>query len=304
MDSTNPFPDSGFMEFLHSQQTPHAFEPVSPSICLGDAEDSVFGSQWEDGGSDGECRPKEAKKCSRKKWTPLEDLVLISAWLNTSKDPIVGNEQRLEAFWSRIATYYGSSKKLVGMEKRYPNNCKQRWSKINEALCKFAGCYASASAQRSSGQNEDDVMKLANQMYLNDTKKKFTLEHAWRELRNEQKWAPKEGNGVSKRRRREDGSSPSEAAHTHGGDEAERRPIGVKASKAKGKKHVTSGEGTTKPDYEAFEKAWDIRQKDLDSRNKLSNKRMLENLLARTDPLSEVEVVLKNKLIAEVLADG
>ncbi|CAG7901450.1 unnamed protein product [Brassica rapa] len=28
----------------------------------------------------------------RKKWSPKEDVILISSWLNTSKDPIIGNE--------------------------------------------------------------------------------------------------------------------------------------------------------------------------------------------------------------------
>uniref|UniRef100_A0A0D3ACK3 Uncharacterized protein n=1 Tax=Brassica oleracea var. oleracea TaxID=109376 RepID=A0A0D3ACK3_BRAOL len=36
--------------------------------------------------------PGERKE--RRSWTPVDDVALISAWLNTSKDPVVGNEQR------------------------------------------------------------------------------------------------------------------------------------------------------------------------------------------------------------------
>jgi len=44
------------------------------------------------------------KPVERRKWTTQEDIVLISAWLNTSKDPIVSNQQKLGSFWKRITT--------------------------------------------------------------------------------------------------------------------------------------------------------------------------------------------------------
>uniref|UniRef100_A0A0D3AV34 DDE Tnp4 domain-containing protein n=1 Tax=Brassica oleracea var. oleracea TaxID=109376 RepID=A0A0D3AV34_BRAOL len=58
----------------------------------------------------------------RRKRSPTEDVVLISAWLNTSKDPVVGNEHKAIAFWKRIAAYFGSSPKLVGLQKREPSH--------------------------------------------------------------------------------------------------------------------------------------------------------------------------------------
>ena len=60
----------------------------------------------------------------RRKWSPTEDVVLISAWLNTSKDPVVGNEQKVIAFWKRIAAYFGSSPKLADLQKREPSHGK------------------------------------------------------------------------------------------------------------------------------------------------------------------------------------
>ena len=119
---------------------------------------------------------------------PLEDIVLISAWLNTSKDPVVGNEQKAIVFWKRIAAYFASSPKLVGCQKREASHCKQRWGTLNEGVCKFVGCYEAATKQKSSGQSEDDVLKMAQEIFFNDFKVKFTLEHAWLELRHDQKW--------------------------------------------------------------------------------------------------------------------
>ena len=47
----------------------------------------------------------ESSVKERRKWSPKEDLILIGAWLNTSKDPIVSNEQKAGAFWKRIVEY-------------------------------------------------------------------------------------------------------------------------------------------------------------------------------------------------------
>uniref|UniRef100_A0A0D3A013 Myb-like domain-containing protein n=1 Tax=Brassica oleracea var. oleracea TaxID=109376 RepID=A0A0D3A013_BRAOL len=124
---------------------------------------------------------------ARRKWSPTEDIFLISAWLNTSKDPVVVNEQKDIAFWKRFTVYVSSSPKLAGLQKREPSNCKQRWGKINEGVCKFVGCYEAVTKQKSSGQSENDVLKMVHEMFFNDNKVKFTLEHAWLELRHDQK---------------------------------------------------------------------------------------------------------------------
>uniref|UniRef100_A0A0D3DN48 Myb-like domain-containing protein n=1 Tax=Brassica oleracea var. oleracea TaxID=109376 RepID=A0A0D3DN48_BRAOL len=65
----------------------------------------------------------------RRSWTPTDDVVLISSWLNTSKDAVVGNKQKFVAFWKRIADYFDASPKLAGCEKRQPMHCKQRKNK-------------------------------------------------------------------------------------------------------------------------------------------------------------------------------
>ncbi|XP_048610453.1 glutathione S-transferase T3-like isoform X3 [Brassica napus] len=140
-----------------------------------------------DGGNEN-AKTVTPERKERRKWSPTEDGVLISSWLNTSKDALVGNEQKASAFWKRIAAYYAASPKLAGVKPRAYNNCKSRWGKINEAVCKFVGCFEAATKQRSSGQNEDDVLKMAHEIYFNDHKQKFTMEHAWLELRYDQKW--------------------------------------------------------------------------------------------------------------------
>ncbi|CAL5190426.1 unnamed protein product [Lathyrus oleraceus] len=46
------------------------------------------------------------KKKSREQFTRDEDIPLIQSWLNVSKDPTVGVDQKAESFWLRIAASY------------------------------------------------------------------------------------------------------------------------------------------------------------------------------------------------------
>ena len=79
-------------------------------------------------------------------------------------------------------------------------------------MCNFFGCYDAATKQKSSGQNDDDVLKIAHEIFFNDYKSKFTLEHAWLELRHDQKWcgaSSTKENVNSKRRKLDDQSAQS-----------------------------------------------------------------------------------------------
>ncbi|KAF8116582.1 hypothetical protein N665_0016s0013 [Sinapis alba] len=227
--------------------------------------------------------PAERRK--RRKWTPVDDIMLISSWLNTSKDPVVGNEQRCGAFWKRIAAYFAASPKIVATEHREASNCKQGWHKINDLVNKFCGAYEAANRE-----------KTHEIFFNNHKKKKIILEHAWKELRNDQKWcevATSRNEGSCKRRTREDGSQ-SETSHAK---TEEDRPSGVKAAKEK------------KPKIEAkermaeFQSTWAIKQQDLAMKERLSKMSLLNNLVAKKEPLAEYEEALKKKLINELLAN-
>ncbi|XP_013594997.1 PREDICTED: glutathione S-transferase T3-like [Brassica oleracea var. oleracea] len=132
--------------------------------------------------------PEESVKtfADRRKYSPKEDRILIGAWLNTSKDPLVGNEQRAVAFWKRIVDYYNASPQLVGEVPREVTSCKQRGSRINHEVSRFTGCYNQALREQRSGQNDDDVIKVAYDIFFTKYDTKFTLDHCWRELRHEQ----------------------------------------------------------------------------------------------------------------------
>ncbi|XP_056854499.1 glutathione S-transferase T2-like [Raphanus sativus] len=139
----------------------------------------------------------------------------------------MSTDQKAGAFWKRIVDYVNASPVLSGAVPREWSQCKQRWGRINEQVCKFVGCYEAAVREQASGQNENDVMKAAHDIFFNDLGIKFTLEHCWRELRFDQKW---KSLGVPKEGPKEKSKEAAEVVAEEEG--AEVRPPGVKACKA------------------------------------------------------------------------
>ncbi|XP_018473765.1 glutathione S-transferase T3-like [Raphanus sativus] len=226
--------------------------------------------------------PKE-----RRKWTQEDDIVLISSWLNTSKDVVVANEQRAGTFWDRVTAYYAASPHTAGCLVRKTGDCKQRWHKINDQVSKFCGSYAAATREKSSGQNEVD--------------KKFTLEHAWRELRYDHKWRDITNNDDKKKKKRKNEEGEDSVPFEASGSKC---PPGVnaakaaQAAKASGKKPLVH----EIVDVDKYESMWTIKQQDLAAKERLSKTHMLENLLARQDALADYEEVLKKKLISDLFS--
>ncbi|XP_048625614.1 glutathione S-transferase T3-like [Brassica napus] len=268
----NPFTSGPkFVDLLQSQQS-----------IFGSSEVPVYGTPH----SVGSVSVVEGKE--RRAWTPADDILLISAWLNTSKDPVVGNEQRSGAFWKRIAAYFAASQKAEGSKPRESTHYKQRWQKINDLVCKFCGSYEAATREKTSGQNETDVLKKAHEIFYNNHQKKFNLEHAWMELRNDQKWCDLSSSKL--KRKVADAGAETEA------DECTSRPPGVKAAKARGKKAAVVEKGVA-----ALESLWTIKQADLASKERLSKMALLDRLIAKEGPLNEREEALKTRLIDELL---
>ncbi|KAF2571722.1 hypothetical protein F2Q70_00000365 [Brassica cretica] len=79
------------------------------------------------------------------------------------------------------------------------------------------------------------------------------------------------------------------------------RPIGVKAAKAKGRSKSKASEEEVKSDVEV-QSMWELRQQDFALKDKLNKQKLLDHLLAKTEPLSELEMAFKNKLITEMMS--
>ncbi|XP_056852679.1 glutathione S-transferase T2-like [Raphanus sativus] len=193
----------------------------------------------------------------------------------------MSTDQKAGAFWKRIVDYVNASHVLSGAVPREWSQCKQRWGRINEQVCKFVGCYEAAVREQASGQNENDVMKAAHDIFFNDLGIKFTLEHCWRELRFDQKW---KSLGVPKEGPKEKSKEAAEVVAEEEG--AEVRPPGVKACKAAKRKR----------------QGYDEIHSMLAVKKEIQQQKVLERLLAK-DPthLSAKEITLIDKLISEMI---
>ncbi|XP_013614616.1 PREDICTED: glutathione S-transferase T3-like [Brassica oleracea var. oleracea] len=273
MDS-NPFLNLNFVDLLQSQQ--------DSGIGLESSLIPLFGTQATEDSNFEPDSPLQRKE--RRSWSQTDDEVLISSWLNTRKDAVVGTEQKSGAFWKRIVDYFAASPKLAGLEKREPLHCKNRWHKINDLVCKFCGAYEAAARQKTSGQNENDILKQAHLIFLNNNKKNSL-------------WNMR-GRSFAMTRSGEDDaqSSTSHATEDVAGETVE-RPPGVKAAKRSGKKPMEEEKGR-----EEFERIWYFKQEDLCRRERLSKIGLLDRLLAKTGPLHEYEETLKKKLITELFS--
>ena len=284
---------SGYMGLLHRQQSGALHENSPYESFHSEASDfPQFSSQQGEAPTPPSDTPVERGK--RHRWSPADDELLISAWLNTSKDSIVSNYQKAGTFWERVGDYFLAA--LLSRDGRQSSehlHYKQRWHKINEQTNKFCGAYAAAERQLRSGMNDNDVLKVAHDIFYSDHQTKFTLEHAWCVLRHEQKWLSLNTTKASASSKRKPVETDSQTSQINVGDE-EVRPEGVKAAKAK----RSNAKGKTVADVTTV---WEMRNLDLDRKEKLSKLAILDTLLAKTHPLTAAEEEAKNKLLAQYI---
>ncbi|XP_010463288.1 PREDICTED: glutathione S-transferase T3-like [Camelina sativa] len=166
------------------------YDSFAPNVNIGSYQIPAFSSQPSSQPSQPPSQSEETAEQHRERriWSTQDDLVLISGWLNTSKDVVVGNGQQAGSFWIRIGDYYETSSHVRGgAELRRPDHCRQRWQKISKEVSRFCGAFAEVEGEKASGINDVDVLQNAHQIYTKLYKKKFGLEYAWNVLRYEQK---------------------------------------------------------------------------------------------------------------------
>ena len=89
-----------------------------------------------------------------KNFDSKEDLVVVSAWLNVSKDPVHGANQSKGTFWSRIHSYFEKNKTTPFS--RSESSIMHRWMTILGQVNKFYGCYEAIERRSRSGATIQD----------------------------------------------------------------------------------------------------------------------------------------------------
>ncbi|OEL20931.1 hypothetical protein BAE44_0018050 [Dichanthelium oligosanthes] len=90
-------------------------------------------------------------------YTSAEDKVLTSAFLNVTRDPIVGANQPSSTYWQRVSTYYHEN--LPNCRPRTNVSLTHRWSYIANHCSRFTSYMAEQNRHIESGKTEEDRVR-------------------------------------------------------------------------------------------------------------------------------------------------
>jgi hypothetical protein len=105
-----------------------------------------------------EMNSQSKAKGRSKNFSEAEDILLISAYLNTSIDSITGRDQKDGKYWERIENYFHENKTFV--TDRNWSSLKHRWGIINKEVSIFCGFHDSIERKNESGKTSNDKVKL------------------------------------------------------------------------------------------------------------------------------------------------
>ncbi|XP_021992668.1 glutathione S-transferase T3-like [Helianthus annuus] len=131
----------------------------------------------------------QASKPKAIKWTPIEEEALAKAFIGTSDNPVKGNNQPGDGFWSKVLT------KFLAMMDQGPyrdiDSVSSKWRKLNSAINRFCEEYNKLyTSDRRSGWNDEDVFKMALQKYKQNHGSNFPHVRAWMVVKDDPKWSP------------------------------------------------------------------------------------------------------------------
>jgi hypothetical protein len=89
-----------------------------------------------------------------KNFTTNEDECLVLAYLNVSKDLIVGVNQPMKGYWQRIADYYNEHKSTP--ISRSISSIQHRLADIERDTSRFFRFFAQVERHKQSGVNKSD----------------------------------------------------------------------------------------------------------------------------------------------------
>ncbi|CAN6313967.1 unnamed protein product [Urochloa humidicola] len=189
--------------------------------------------------------PAKKKNVARRgaSFSKEEDLVVCSAFLNISKDPITGVNQTSGGYYKRMHDYFnehkpeGSDRSQIAVQRR--------WALIQKAMNKFCAHKVSVDRMNESGKNEQDRIDDAVKMY--EETEPFTIMHCWKVLRNEAKWNEKFlelNNSISPNGMPYPPTQGQTSGHEESGN-AESRPEGRDGAKRRKSKNCTEASSSS-----------------------------------------------------------
>ncbi|XP_023757618.1 glutathione S-transferase T3-like [Lactuca sativa] len=103
-------------------------------------------------------------------WLPHEELVLVKAWADISKDSIQGNAQPGDHFWFRILEQFQEELEK-GDDYRTKHQLNSKFREIAKGVSKINGLYNNLKTQWKSGQGDEQILQEVLQFYLEEVEK-------------------------------------------------------------------------------------------------------------------------------------
>ena len=101
----------------------------------------------------------------RTNYSDPESIVLTRCWIDFSRDPVYANNQRVTAYWERIAEKYNAAKPAYAY-KRHREQLRKHWDQIKKQVNLFAAEYEKCEREQASGESLADVRDKAMQSYI------------------------------------------------------------------------------------------------------------------------------------------
>ncbi|XP_073137884.1 uncharacterized protein [Henckelia pumila] len=255
----------------------------------------------------------------RSTWTKVEDEVLARSFVTISDDPIIGNDQKADAFWGRVASYYNDNRP-AGSNSRKANVIRSHWhNTIQKKVNLFNANYNSIYSLYRSGHSDEDILRFAYEKYREEHNGvAFNLEHVWRIVKDRPMFTPQSDDhfvATKKTRTSESGASNTSSNQNVSVDidDEDNRPMGRKAAKRKGKDKVKSTMEDLTVNYNSIFSKFneytnvkksevDLKQKQLEV-EKIKAKASLSNAEAKNRRLRLKEYEILNKDTSEMTTE-
>ncbi|XP_042022860.1 glutathione S-transferase T3-like [Salvia splendens] len=140
--------------------------------------------------------------------TQAETMALLDAWISTSNDPILGNQQTRKCFWDKVTNVYNTKKPTGAFSRNLKMLCTH-FERADRDVKIFCGIYKREAEQYQSGASVSDMLRAALRVFKSDTGKDFKFPDVWEVVKHLDRWP----GGVDS----STGSSSKRTKHTTGG---------------------------------------------------------------------------------------
>ncbi|XP_022013832.1 glutathione S-transferase T3-like [Helianthus annuus] len=104
-----------------------------------------------------------AVKQQQRPWSKIKEETLAKAYIRSSRNPILGNNQLTDGFWQEILDIFHAM--MEQGEYRTVDSIGSKWRKMNTVIQRFCGFYNKTLTNKPSGWNNENAFNEALRLY-------------------------------------------------------------------------------------------------------------------------------------------